>query len=398
LSGLDLLKAVKAVSPSSVVLMMTAFASTETAVEAMREGAYDYLTKPFKIDEVKLLVKNALERKQLQDENTRLKQVVQERASFEQIVGRSEKLNKVLDLIRKVADANSNVLIFGESGTGKELVAKAVHAASGRADAPFVAINCGNIPAELLESEMFGHVRGAYTGATAAKKGLFEMADGGSLFLDEIAAIPMEIQAKLLRVIQEREFRRLGGVESIRVDVRIIAATNTDLLGAVSRGTFRDDLYYRLNVIVIKLPPLRERTEDIPLLGEHFIRKYCAENAREPAILDPAALRVLMDYRWPGNVRELENVIERAVVLSTGKILTAEMFPRNVTVAVPQATVELPGNGIRLKERVMYFERALIVAALEKTDWNQKKAAQLLSVNPTTLSEKLKRLKIKVDD
>jgi DNA-binding NtrC family response regulator len=398
MDGLGVLEKFQKMQHPPVTIILTAFASVEKAVKATKLGAFDFITKPFKNDEILVAVKNALEQRRLRDENLRLKNSLRQRYGHANIIGKSAAMQQVFDMIAQVAPSRSTVLVEGESGTGKELVAKAVHAASGRADAPFVAINCGNIPAELLESEMFGHVRGAYTGATAAKKGLFEMADGGSLFLDEIAAIPMEIQAKLLRVIQEREFRRLGGVESIRVDVRIIAATNTDLLGAVSRGTFRDDLYYRLNVIVIKLPPLCERTEDIPLLAEHFVRKYCSENAKEPALLDPAALRVLMDYKWPGNVRELENVIERAVVLSTGKILTAELFPRSLTVAVPQETVELPGNGIRLKDRVMYFERALIVAALEKTEWNQKKAAQLLSVNPTTLSEKLKRLKIKIDD
>jgi DNA-binding NtrC family response regulator len=398
MDGIEVLEKFQKMAHPPATIILTAFASVEKAVKATKLGAFDFITKPFKNDEILVAIKNALEQRRLRDENLRLKDSLRKRYSHANIIGKSPAMQQVFDLIAQVAPTRSTVLIQGESGTGKELVAKAIHAASTRADGPFVAINCGNIPAELLESEMFGHVRGAYTGATASKKGLFEVADGGSLFLDEIASIPMEIQAKLLRVIQEREFRRLGGVESIRVDVRIIAATNSDLLAAVTRGTFRDDLYYRLNVILIKLPPLRERTEDIPMLAEHFIRKYCAENNREPAALDPAALKVLMDYDWPGNVRELENVIERAVVLSTSKTLTADLFPRNVTVGAQRSPVELPGNGIRLKERVASFERALIKAALEKTEWNQKKAAQLLQVNATTLSEKIKRLKIKAGE
>ena len=336
-----------------------------------------------------------LEQHELREENLRLKKSLRERYDFRNIVGKSAAMQQVFDLITQVAPRRSTVLIQGESGTGKELVAKAIHAASGRADAPFVAINCGNIPSDLLESEIFGHVRGAYTGATSAKKGLFEVANGGTLFLDEVATISMEIQAKLLRVIQEREFRRLGGLENIKVDVRIIAATNMDLEAAVQHGTFRDDLYYRLNVIVIKLPPLRGRSEDIPHLVDHFIKKYCEENERELCTIDPSAMKVLMDYDWPGNVRELENVIERVVVLSSGNIITPDLLPKNITTAAPDAPMCFPGDGLPLKERVVNFEKALILAALDKTDWNQKKAAQLLAVNATTLSEKLKRLRIK---
>jgi len=304
-------------------------------------------------------------------------------------------MRQVFDLIEQVAPRRSTVLVQGESGTGKELVAKAVHAASGRADAPFVAVNCGNIPSELLESELFGHVRGAFTGATSTKKGLFEAADGGTLFLDEVATISMEIQAKLLRVIQEREFRRLGGLENIKVDVRIIAATNIDLLANVRQGTFRDDLYYRLNVIVIKIPPLRERTEDIPLLAQHFVRKFGEENERKTFSLEPSALKVLMDYDWPGNVRELENVMERAVVLSPGNTIREDLFPKNLVQPVSEQHTPLAGNGISLKERVGDYEKSIILTALEKTGWNQKKAARLLAVNATTLSEKLKRFKIR---
>ena len=395
LDGLQVLEELKKIENSPVAVVLTAFGSIERAVKATKLGAFDFITKPFKNDELLLAVKNALEHHHLVEENRRLKYSLRERYSFQNIIGKSAGMQQVFDLILQVAPRRSTVLVQGESGTGKELVAKAIHAASGRADGPFIAINCGNIPSDLLESELFGHVRGAYTGATNAKKGLFEAADGGTLFLDEVATISMEIQAKLLRVIQEREFRRLGGLENVKVDVRIIAATNVDLQTAVRQGTFRDDLYYRLNVIVVKIPPLRERTEDIPLLSEHFIKKYSDENQRDYLVLEPSAMKILMDHEWPGNVRELENVIERAVVLSPGKTIVADLFPKSLT--MPSAELQegsIPGQQ-SLKERVGNFEKSLIIAALEKTDWNQKKAAQLLFVNATTLSEKLKRLRIK---
>ncbi len=379
--------------PSAIVL--TAYGTIEKAVKATRLGAFDFITKPFKNDEILLSIKNALEHRRLSEENIRLKKSLLERYSFKNIIGKSAPMQQIFDLIAQVAPTRSTVLIHGESGTGKELVAKAVHAASTRAEAPFVAVNCGNIPPDLLESEIFGHVRGAYTGATSSKKGLFEVADGGTLFLDEVATISMEIQAKLLRVIQEREFRRLGGLENIKVDVRILAATNVDLQGSVREGRFRDDLYYRLNVIALKIPSLRDRSEDIPLLAEHFLRKFADENGREPCTLDPGAMKVLLDYDWPGNVRELENVIERAVVLSPGRVITADLFPKNLPANPVESAIRFPADGLPLKEKVADYEKALILAALEKTDWNQKKAAQLLSVNATTLSEKLKRLKIK---
>ncbi len=398
MDGLQVLESLQNAMNCPATVVLTAFASIDKAVRATRLGAFDFIAKPFKNDEILLVVKNAIEHRRLKDENARLKDSLRERFSYRNIIGKSEPMQQVFSLVSQVAPRRSTVLIQGESGTGKELVAKAIHAASTRADAPFVAINCGNIPSELLESEIFGHVRGAFTGAANSKKGLFEVADEGTFFLDEVASISLEMQAKLLRVIQEREFRRLGGLENIKVDVRIIAATNSDLQAAVSAGTFRDDLYYRLNVIVIKLPSLRERNEDIPLLVDHFIKKYCEENGREQCSLVPAAMRTLMDYRWPGNVRELENVIERAVVLCPGNIITTDLFPKNILSALPisEATGTVESN-ISLKERVANFEKSLILAALEQTDWNQKKASELLLVNPTTLSEKLKRLKIRSD-
>jgi DNA-binding NtrC family response regulator len=393
--GLGVLESIRNRHDSPAAIVLTAFGTIERAVQATKLGAFDFITKPFKNDEILVAVKNAIEQRRLRSENARLKDSLRQRYSFRNIIGKSAPMQQIFNLILQVAPRRSTVLIQGESGTGKELIAKAIHAASTRADAPFVAINCGNIPSDLLESEIFGHVRGAYTGATSSKKGLFEVADGGTFFLDEVASISLEMQAKLLRVIQEREFRRLGGLENIKVDVRIIAATNSDLQTAVANGSFRDDLYYRLNVIVIKLPPLRERAEDVPLLAEHFCKKYCGENGRDLCVFDPAAVQTLMDYDWPGNVRELENVIERAVVLCPGNTITADLYPKNVTAVPPRDSNACLEADLPLKERVGNFEKALILDALAKTDWNQKKAAELLSVNPTTLSEKLKRLKIK---
>jgi len=395
MDGLQVLEQFRKMESNPVTVILTAFASIEKAVKATKLGAFDFITKPFKNDEILLAVKKAAEHRRLLDENLRLKKSLRERYNFKNIIGKSAAMQQVFDLIAQVAPRRSTILVQGDSGTGKELVAKAIHASSGRADAPFVAINCGNIPSDLLESEIFGHAKGAYTGATSSKKGLFEVADGGTLFLDEVATISLETQAKLLRVIQEREFRRLGGLENIKVDVRIIAATNRDLQAAVEQGTFRDDLYYRLNVIVIKLPPLQERSEDVPLLADHFIKRYCEENEKELCVLEPSALKVLMDYHWPGNVRELENVIERAVVLAPGNVITADLFPKNLSHFLPDSQVRIPVDGLPLKERVTNYERSLILAALDHTDWNQKRAAELLSVNATTLSEKLKRLKIK---
>ena len=395
IDGLQVLETFQKLEDSPATVVLTAFASIEKAVRATRLGAFDFITKPFKNDEIILVVKNALEQRRLRDENARLRSSLRQRYSYRNIIGKSAPMQQIFTLISQVAPRRSTVLIQGESGTGKELVAKAIHAASTRADAPFVAINCGNIPSDLLESEIFGHVRGAYTGATSAKKGLFEVANGGTFFLDEVASISLEVQAKLLRVIQEREFRRLGGLENIKVDVRIIAAANSDLQTAVNNGTFRDDLFYRLNVIVIKLPPLHERSEDIPLLAEHFIKKYCDENGRDLCIMDPGAIKILMDYDWPGNVRELENVIERAVVLCPGNVITPDLFPKNITTIQLREPNGLGDDNLPLKDRVSNFERALIMSALDKTAWNQKRAAELLAVNPTTLSEKLKRLGIK---
>ncbi len=386
-------------SPDTVVVMITAYASIENAVKATKVGAFDFVTKPFKNDELLLVIKNGLEHRELTLENRQLRQTLQSRHRFENIIGKNLQMQRLFDLIAQVGPRRSTVLITGESGTGKELVAKAIHACSKRVDRPFVAVNSGTIPFDLLESELFGHVRGAFTGATATKKGIFEAADGGTIFLDEIGTLPLETQAKLLRVIQEREFRRVGGLENVKVDVRIIAATNIDLKEAAEKGHFREDLYYRLNVIIIALPPLRERKDDIPLLAEHFILIYSKENRHDLCTLDQGALRVLMEYDWPGNVRELENVIERAVVLAPddGRI-SEDLFPRDVLerTSVSLGKLNLGENGASLRELVIEFERGLITTALKKTGWNQKRAASLLRVNATTLNEKLKRLNIKI--
>jgi DNA-binding NtrC family response regulator len=395
LDGLQVLEEMKEIENRPEVIIITAYASIEKAIKATKLGAFDFFEKPFKNDKLLLAIKNALEHRRLLEENQRLRETLHDRYSFHNIIGKSAGMQQVFDLISQAAPRRSTILIQGESGTGKELVAKAIHASSGRTDAPFIAINCGNIPSELLESELFGHVRGAFTGATSTKKGLFEAANGGTLFLDEVTTISLEIQSKLLRVIQEREFRRLGGLDNIKVDVRIIAASNSDLQAAVRQGDFREDLYYRLNVITIQIPPLRERPQDIPLLTDFFIKKYGDENQRDNLVMDPSAMKALIDYQWPGNVRELENVIERAVVLSPGSTITQDLFPGNISAPPPETAFLLSEEPISLKEKVGNYEKSLIMAALERTSWNQKKAAQLLSVNATTLNEKLKRLKIK---
>src|SRR4051794_1073717 len=328
MDGMQTLEALKKLDDELAVIMVTAYASVENAITSMKRGAFDYITKPFKNDEVLVVVRNALERRRLVAENTSLRQNIQEQYShFDNIVGRGAAMRRVFDLIIQAAPSRSTILIQGESGTGKELVARAIHTHSQRKDRAFVTVNSGNLPPDLLESTLFGHVRGAFTGAVYPKKGLFDLADKGSIFLDEIGNIPLETQAKLLRVMQEREFMRLGGMETIRVDVRIVAATNCDLRDMVEDGRFREDLFYRLHVINIVLPPLRDRMSDIPLLAQHFLTKYGEENGKPGLELSPEALDLMMDYDWPGNVRELENVIERAVVLCNGRRIGEELIP-----------------------------------------------------------------------
>jgi two-component system response regulator PilR (NtrC family) len=399
MSGLETLREVRQRDADMVIVVITAYSSIEGAIEAMREGAFHYIPKPFKNEEVLLTIRKGLEQRRLTSENRVLREQLKQRFGFDNIIGKSKPMQQVFDLISLAAPAKSNILIRGESGTGKELVAKAIHHHSRRADGPFVTVNSGSMPADLLESNLFGHVKGAFTGAISNKKGLFEVAAGGSIFFDEIGNIPLDTQAKLLRVIQEREFMRLGGVEVMRADVRIIAATNADLEAEVEAGAFREDLYYRLNVITINLPPLRKRSEDIPLLAQHFLSRYAEENDKPIREIAPEAMGLLLDYYWPGNVRELENVIERGVVLSTGPVLDVGLLPPTVrqpaTMAPPPTT--LPANGLSLKEAVSDYERQLIIRALQAAGGVQKRAAEMLKVKPTTLHEMMKRLAISVE-
>src|SRR5687768_8670681 len=397
IDGMTTLESLKKLDDELAVIMVTAFASVENAINAMKRGAFDYITKPFKNDEVLVVVKNALERRRLVNENRTLRQNIQEQYShFDNIVGRSPSMRRVFDLIIQAAPSRSTILIQGESGTGKELVARAVHMHSQRKDRAFVTVNSGNLPPDLLESTLFGHVKGAFTGAVYPKKGLCDLADKGSIFFDEIGNIPPETQAKLLRVMQEREFMRLGGMDTIKIDVRIIAATNCDLRQMVEDGRFREDLYYRLHVINIFLPPLRQRKDDIPLLAQHFLEKYGKENNRPGMEITSDALDLMMDYDWPGNVRELENVMERAVVLSSGVRIGAELIPEHIRTApafhIPKFVV--PPEGISFKDVITNVEKRLIESTLEAAGGVQKRAAELLKIKPTTLNEMIKRYEI----
>ncbi|HUP45294.1 MAG TPA: sigma-54 dependent transcriptional regulator [Thermoanaerobaculia bacterium] len=396
ISGIDTLRAVRIANPDLPVIIITAFSSIDGAIQAMKHGAFHYIPKPFKNEEVILTVNKALEQRRLTNENARLKAELSEKFSFSNIIGKSEVMRKVFDLVRLAAPSRSNILIQGESGTGKELVAKAIHHASPRARNAFVTVNSGSLPPELLESSLFGHMKGAFTGAIATKRGLFEVADGGSIFLDEIGNINLETQAKLLRVIQEKEFMRLGSVDTVKVDVRIIAATNADLTKLMRENLFREDLFYRLNVITINLPPLRRRREDIPLLVSHFLTKYSEENKRKVKEVTPDAMRILMDHSWPGSVRELENAIERAVVLGTADRITAELLPEYLRypVSTDQPAMVVPAEGLSLKDSVSRYERAMILQSLELANGVQKKAAELLQLKPSTLNEMMKRLGI----
>ncbi|HEY6973233.1 MAG TPA: sigma-54 dependent transcriptional regulator [Nitrospiraceae bacterium] len=397
--GMDVLKAVKSSSPETVVLVITAFATSDSAVEAMKQGAYDYLTKPFQVDEVQLIIRNALEKRRLSTENMLLKREMASQSSFAKIVGQSEAMQKVFDVVKKVADARSNILICGESGTGKELVARAIHYNSARSPMPFVAVNCSAVPETLLESELFGHVKGSFTGAISNKAGLFEVANGGTIFLDEIGDTTPTIQVKLLRVIQEREFRRVGGNQDMKVDVRVIAATNRDLEKAVAEGAFREDLYYRLDVIPIRLPPLRLRTGDIPLLVTYFLEKFSQDSAKPAPMLTPEALHVLLEHEWRGNVRELENLIERVVAFSSGNPVTEAdvrgWLHRSVTLQQPGMPTDLPDDGLDLEALINGIEKDLLLKALERAKWVKKKAARLLRLNTRSFRYRLEKYAIK---
>jgi two-component system response regulator PilR (NtrC family) len=377
---------------------MTAFGSIEGAIDAIRAGAYDYVTKPFKTDELLMTLQKALERTRLEEQNEVLSQTLERQAGGAEILGTSEPIRQVLGLIDRVAPTDSAVLIRGESGTGKELVARAIHYNSARAPMPFVTVNCSAVPETLLESELFGHMKGSFTGAIANKAGLFEVANGGTIFLDEIGDTTPAIQVKLLRVIQEREFRRVGGNQDVKVDVRIVAATNRDLEKAVAEGAFREDLYYRLDVIPIKLPPLRMRTGDIPLLSQHFLEKFSKESGKPVPTMSQEAMRVLLAHEWRGNVRELENVVERVVAFTTGSSVTDADIrgwlhkPVNNEQVLPS---ELPEDGLDLEGLINTIEKGMLLKALERSQWVKKRAARLLRLNTRSFRYRLEKYKIK---
>jgi len=398
-SGMEVQKEIKLIDPTLPVIIITAIGAVETAVTATKEGSFDYITKPWNNEKLVVIATNAIKQRQLLSENMQLRRALKERFGYDNIVGKSEKILRVLDVVSQVAASRSTVLVQGESGTGKELVAKAIHLKSPRADKAFVPVNSGSMPVDLLESTLFGHVRGAFTSAIASKRGLFEVADQGTIFFDEIGTIGMETQAKLLRVIQEKEFMRLGGVDTIKVDARIIAATNVDLKKLVDEGRFREDLYYRLNVINIQVPPLRERREDIPALVEFFTKKYCQENLKPLYRFGSEALKVLMDYYWPGNVRELENVVERAVVLSQDEVIGRDLLPEAIVSPASRfaSLSSFPlGKDTSLFEVLDAFERRVIIEMLEQTAWSQTEAADNFKIPLSTLNQKIKRHGIEI--
>lgn len=401
--GMELLKHINEHSPATACIIITGVGTVENAVEAMKQGAFDYLSKPVKADEVILVVERALEVRDLQRENRSLKQELKSIYGFHRMVGSSPSMQQVFKLIEKVADTDSTVLVTGESGTGKELIAHALHYASYRHDKPFIPVNCAAIPEELLESELFGHEKGAFTHAIRTRIGRFELADKGTVFLDEIGEMSLALQVKLLRVLQERQFERVGGVKTITVDIRVIAATNIDLEEAVKKGRFREDLYYRLNVIPIRVPPLRERRSDIPLLARHFLEMFTEGKRFQVESIDENAMRCLVNYDWPGNVRELENIIERMVILASGKTITQkDLSERFININRSTQIVSdtgsfapvLPEEGMSLSKAVAEFEKSLILQALDRTNGIKNRAAKLLQMNRTTLIEKMKKQKL----
>ena len=394
--GMEILAEIRAHETRLPVIMITAYGTVENAVRAMQSGAANFVQKPWDNEKLLADVRAAVGWRRAEEENIQLKRALKQRYNFENIVGKSEPMLKIFDLVAQVANSRSTVLLQGESGTGKEVIAKALHLNSPRHDRPFVPVNTGSMPTDLLESTLFGHVKGAFTSAIASKKGLFEMADRGTLFLDEIATMGLDTQAKILRVLQDRRFMHLGGVQEVQVDVRIIAATNVDLRQAVRDGRFREDLFYRLNVITIELPPLRLRREDIPLLVDFFLKKYAEENNRPVRHITPEALRPLMSYSWPGNVRELENVIERAVVLSSGTEISMDLLPDNLLGRGSAFTLHDPPTDSSLFEIVEDVERRIISDMLEKCNWNQTEAAEHFKVPLSTLNQKIRRLNIEI--
>ena len=387
--GMEVLRSFKKLAPETTVIMITAFGSIETAIEAIREGAFDYISKPFKLDEIKFTIRRALEQRRLLQENRFYRQELLGKYQFKNVIGRTSQMFQVYKTIAKVADTKSTVLLYGERGTGKELIARSLHYNSHRNDRPFIPVDCASLVENLMESELFGHVRGAFTGALITKKGLFEEADGGTIFLDEVTNLSLSIQAKLLRFLQEHEIKRVGGTESIKVDVRVIAAANQLLEPLVNSEKFREDLFDRLNVVSIILPPLRERIEDIPLLANHFLQKFSEENHKNISHISPETLEILTQYSWPGNVRELENTIERAVILSVHPIILPEDLPQKFLQAVAEKRPEkiqekqplFPEKLLPLKE----IEKSYVLRVLQETKGNKKKASQILGIDRTTL-------------
>lgn len=394
-SGIDLIREARALNPSLSCIVMTGYGSIASAVETMKAGAFHYITKPFELDDVNHIIEKALENARLQEQNLILQRQVKTRYGFENIIGASDEVNEVLRLVRQVADTDSTVLILGESGTGKELVARAIHYNSRRAHRSLVPVNCGAIPENLLESELFGHMKGSFTGAVNSKIGRFEMANGGTIFLDEIGDMSLRLQVKILRVLQEKKFEPVGSTKTVEVDVRVIAATNQNLEKMVEKGEFREDLYYRLNVIPVHVPPLRQRICDIPILTDYFVKHFSDTNNLPAPRLSELIMKLFMNYRWPGNVRELENTVERLVVLRPGKDIGDEDLPEKFlevdTAVMRHTSFPIPEDGISLKRVVDDFENTLILKALEKTGWNKNKAANLLKLNRTTLVEKIKK-------
>ena len=387
--GMEVLRSFKKLAPETTVIMITAFGSIETAIEAIREGAFDYISKPFKLDEIKFTIRRALEQRRLLQENRFYRQEFLSKYQFKNVIGRTSQMFQVYKTIAKVADTKSTVLLYGERGTGKELIARSLHYNSHRNDRPFIPVDCASLVENLMESELFGHVRGAFTGALITKKGLFEEADGGTIFLDEVTNLSLSIQAKLLRFLQEHEIKRVGGTESIKVDVRVIAAANQLLEPLVNSDKFREDLFDRLNVVSIILPPLRERIEDIPLLANHFLQKFSEENHKNISHISPETLEILTQYSWPGNVRELENTIERAVILSVHPIILPEDLPQKFLQAVAEKRPEkieekqplFPEKLLPLKE----IEKSYVLRVLQETKGNKKKASEILGIDRTTL-------------
>ncbi len=393
--GLAVLEALQRINPQAVAIVFTGYGSIDTAVKAMKLGAYDYITKPLKIEEIMIVVQRALEHRKLTLENAMLRRQLKRKYKFDNIVGDSEKMQEVFRLVEKIANTDSTVLVYGESGTGKELIARAIHFNSDRRERPLIPVNCGAIPEELLESELFGHEQGAFTGATRTRIGRFELGNGGTIFLDEIGDMSPALQVKVLRVLQEHEFERVGGMKTIKVDIRVIAATNKDLEKHVAEGRFREDLFYRLNVIPITLPPMKERRSDIPLLVNHFIQMYNAKNKHRITGVSPEAMELLMNYDWPGNVRELENMIERIVILKGEEMIDPSDLSEKVLASTPRSlhpSIKIPEGGISFNTAITEFERELILQALNRTNWVKNKAAKLLNLNRTTLVEKMKKI------